>query len=73
MKQKAKDIVYGQAILLDCGYGPQSHDEWCPIKEVNYKAPKLFGGTGVSFHVSHDQGNFWTVVFEPNDELETRG
>lgn len=71
----AKDIVRGDRIELDVGYGPREHLEFCKVNIPGETHSQLFPDPStadhLSFHVSSSSGNFWTISFPPNYAFNT--
>ena len=71
MTKYAKDIVRGDTIMLDCGYGPQEHYEHCKVLSVDKDIP-LFERTEdyICFYVENYNSKFTTIGFPPFYKLE---
>ena len=68
MDKYAKDIVRGDVIMLDCGYGPQEYMTPCKVLSVDKYIPLFEDEKAedyVSFRVENYDSKFTTIGFPP--------
>ncbi len=73
IKKFAKDIVGGDYIILDCGYGPQEFMTRCKVKTVDKPIPLFENDKSedyIFFTVTDGSSTFSTIGFPPFYELE---
>lgn len=73
MAKYAKDIVKGDVIMLDCGYGPQENWKPCKVLSINKYIPLFENDRDedyIFFYVDDKRSRFETIGFPPFYSLE---
>lgn len=72
ISKTAKEIVIGDGIEIDLGYGPRESMQFCYVKNIG-QHEKLFPDIDkedwISFYVSSSSENFWTIDFSPDHKF----
>lgn len=76
MKKLNKDIVRGDKIKLDMGYGPREYMQFVKVLEAHVKLSQLFPDEKRKDWTGHycDDGTerFQSITFSPEHEFETQ-